>query len=112
MLRRVPIRRRGKRTIAWENARRYLKSRFLEWGITRCEWPWPHACWHDNGLSFAHSKKRLNMKGDEIYEVALLCPVAHNLVESLPEREMTKMIRKIIKTREEKLNEYCANEDD
>jgi uncharacterized protein YqeY len=52
------------------------------------------------------------MKGDEIYEVALLCPVAHNLVESLPEREMTKMIRKIIKTREEKLNEYCANEDD
>ena len=52
------------------------------------------------------------MKGDEIYEVALLCPVAHNLVESLPERGMAEVIRNIIKTREETLNEQQRADED
>ena len=106
------MRRIGPKTAAWMEAREHLKHRFEEMQVTTCELHWPHHCWRNNGLSFAHSKKRRFIEGDEIYEVALLCPIAHDMVERLSHREMYNVIREIIKNREEKLNEYCACEDD
>lgn len=93
------MKRRGKKTIEWEAARAKLKQQFLHMGVTTCEFPYPHYCWRDNGLSFAHSKKRRYIKGKEIYEVALLCPIAHEIVERLPQSEMCDIVRSIIRNR-------------
>lgn len=96
---------KGKKTIAWEEARAKLKQQFLGMGVTHCELPYPHSCWHYDGLSFAHSKKRRNIKGSELMEVALLCPVAHSMVERLPEKEMHDIIMEIIRNRIRKFHE-------
>lgn len=94
------MKRAGKKVKAWESARAKLKVKFYAMGITSCEARFPHNCWQSNGLSFAHAKKRRNLKPHELGEVALLCIEAHNAVESLPEAEMTKVIRGIIANRE------------
>jgi hypothetical protein len=103
------VKRRGKKTIAWEKARAELKKQFLHWGVISCEFPFPHHCWRTEGLSFAHSKKRRNIVGDELMEVALLCPIAHEAVERLPEKEMCEIIRNIIKHRQH--GNYVTYED-
>ncbi len=86
--------RAGKKTKAWDACRARLKREFMKMGITRCE-----MCNNDNFLSFAHSKKRRHIVGDELSEVALLCIPCHSGVELLPEAEMTTLIRNIIATR-------------
>ena len=92
-------------------AKKYLKNKFLEMGVTSCELHWPHHCWHTEGLSWAHSKKRRFIQGDEIYEVALLCPIAHDLAENLPHKEMYKLICEIIQRREERLSRISRGYD-
>lgn len=86
---------RGKKVKAWESARRQLKVKFEAANVTRCE-----LCGTDDFLSFAHSKKRRHIQGDELNEVALLCIPCHQSAELLPEAEMTITIRRIIAERE------------
>lgn len=47
---------------------------------------WPHQCWYNNGLSFAHRHKRgwyrtCQEKLAEFNQTLLLCYEAHNLIE-------------------------------
>lgn len=104
MKRKNPIKRRGKKTDAWETAKPILKAAFEKAGITRCE-----CCGADNFLSWAHSKKRRNIPTESplLFEVALLCTMSnpyhsegcHQFFENSGEWVMYFAIRDIISTR-------------
>jgi hypothetical protein len=83
----------------WLAARRVLKSAFQEAGITICEVKLDDNCWNNNGLSFAHSKKRHDIEGDELYEVVLACAYCHTMIEGMKKADMTKFVRNIIANR-------------
>jgi len=91
----------GKKTKQWNSARTIIKRRFEAVGITTCELQGKlkHDCGIDNYLGFAHSKKRRHITGNDLFEVALLCLNAHEIVERLPEAQMTAMVKKIIDNR-------------
>ncbi len=89
---------KGRKTNEWDNARAWLKIQFNRVGIRTCELRYA-GCAFDNYLGFAHSKKRRNITGDEMYEVALLCNFCHEVAERLPEAEMTILIKQIIAAR-------------
>lgn len=83
----------------WEKKRAELKQRFFNAGIVSCE-----MCGSTFGLSFAHSKKRRDIVGDEIDDCALLCvDPCHNWVEKLSHAEMFRVIQQIIKNRRVKV---------
>ena len=86
------------KTEEWNSLRRKLKKRFAAVHITRCEVGFAD-CWGDNGLSFAHAKKRRNLKLEENSEVVLACLPCHDKLESLPEYKMTRVVRGIIDKR-------------
>lgn len=87
---------KGRKTKQWNKTRAELKKQFAEMNITFCE-----NCGSTFGLSFAHSKKRRHIQGDEIREVALLCVnPCHLEFEALPESEMNAKILEIISKRE------------
>ncbi len=86
---------KGKKTKAWEKTRSSLKERFKRAGITVCELVLP-GCWRDNGLGFAHSLKRRNIKDDQLEEVVLACNSCHDVIEVKPESEMAEIVRAII----------------
>ena len=90
--------RRGKKTKAWDRARAKIKPVFEAMGITRCEVRFP-GCWGGEGLGFAHSLKRRNIHGDEMAEVVLACNCCHDILESLSEGEMARIVRGIIQAR-------------
>jgi len=76
---------KGKRTIAWEQARKKLKEEYLAKGITTCELRLP-GCWHDNGLSFCHRHKRSWYWSQEellaaFNQTILGCIHCHNIIE-------------------------------
>ena len=102
-MKRTPLKKRGKKVRQWEDARAKLKALFLEKGVTCCELTElvgrRAECWRNNSLSFAHSKKRRNIIGDEIYEVVLACNICHSTIESKPESEMTQIVRDVIQKR-------------
>jgi hypothetical protein len=83
----------------WDNARKKLKIAFRQVGITTCEVRLDGNCWRDNGLSFAHSKKRNDIQGDELYEVVLACAYCHTMMEGMDKEAMTKLVRSIIAKR-------------
>ena len=94
-----PINRAGKKTKAWYACRAKLKTRFMRAGITTCELQY-EGCWHDDGLGFAHSKKRRNITTEEqLEEVILSCSSCHDRVEAKPESEMAAIIRAVIAAR-------------
>lgn len=73
IVRKVPMKRVGKRTIAWTKARAKLKVAFAAAGITRCE-----VCGSSFALGFAHSLPRRFVTCDlDMFEVALLCSEHH-----------------------------------
>lgn len=78
--------------------REQLKPRFEAVGITRCEFRYD-GCWRDNGLSFAHTKKRRNLRDGELEIVALACIPCHNKIELLKEEVMTKVVLEVIAQR-------------
>jgi len=90
----------GKRTKDWERVRRNLKPKFERVGITTCELRY-EGCWSDNGLGFAHTKKRANLGPGELSVVALLCNSCHDKIEILPEEEMTKVVLATIAARKQ-----------
>jgi len=94
-----PMKRRGKKTAAWENCRAKLKPRFERAGITVCEFQFS-GCWRDNGLGFAHSRKRRNVTTPELLEeCALTCNVCHDIAEAWPEEKMMAFVRRVIADR-------------
>ena len=88
----------GKKSAEWNNARERLKKLFQSKQLTSCEIcdeSWEHA-----NLSFAHSKKRRHIEGNELFEVILCCiHPCHDKLERLPEYEMTEKVREIIQRR-------------
>jgi hypothetical protein len=77
---RKPINKKGRRTADWIRAWRFLKAELEKRGRTSCEFKFiPHECW--GPLDPAHSKKRRNMKGNDIYMVALGCRAIHNFLD-------------------------------
>lgn len=94
---------RGKRMLAWESERTRLKKKFDRWGITSCELRYPGGCWGDNGLGFAHAKKRRFLKPEELGIVILACNRCHDILESLPHELMEVEVMQVIRSREKKL---------
>lgn len=98
-LRRTAIRKAGKRTKIWDQTRAKLKVGFERAGITVCELA-GLGCWRDNGLGFAHSLKRRNIKDAiDLCEVILACNVCHDAIERLPEEHMARVVRSTIEAR-------------
>jgi hypothetical protein len=100
--RRTPIKRTtkrlgpGKKTKAWASVWRWLKAEFAKRGRTKCEFRFiPHTC--SQILTPAHSKKRRMIQGDEIYHVAIACPVAHTILdEKMSHEDMEAAVTRAI----------------
>lgn len=90
--------RAGKRTREWERRRAKLKIRFERVGITRCEFGY-NGCWHNNGLSFAHTDKRRFLKGDQLDVVALACASCHPVLEIMQREKMRAEVERVIANR-------------
>ena len=88
----------GKKTREWERTRAKLKPRFEAIGLTHCEFDY-EGCWRNNGLSFAHAKKRRNLRPGELEVVALACANCHNLLELMREPQMTQAVMNVIAKR-------------
>jgi len=93
------MKRRGKRTIAWETERAKLKVKFFNWGITSCELRYPGTCWGDNALGFAHAKKRYLLPPAELGIVVLCCNPCHDILESLGHALMQAEVESVIQAR-------------
>lgn len=79
----------GKRAYEWELARKRLKKLFLSYGIVTCELQL-EGCIHDNFLSFAHRRKRVEYYSEpeklfDPNEVVLACQNCHQKIEVDPE---------------------------
>ncbi len=91
----------GKRTKAWEAARRALKLKYAQMGITSCELRYP-GCKGDDWLSFAHGRKRRNLVGDELSTLTILCCTpCHDKIEFLLPDEMLRIVNDTIAARKE-----------
>lgn len=82
----------GARMKAWRAAWRFLKPRLEAAGRTGCEFRHvPHVC--GGPLDPAHSKKRREMTGNDIYAVALSCRNFHQrLDEQMTHAEMESAV--------------------
>jgi hypothetical protein len=70
----------ARRTTDRRRAWRFLKAEFEKRGRTGCEFGFiSHECW--GPLDPAHSKKRRNMKGNDIYACAIACRYIHNFLD-------------------------------
>ncbi len=100
-LKRTPMKRVGKRTLAWDSMRRKLKVAFQRAGITTCELQMDGLCWWNDGLGFAHSRKRRNIPPGSplLAECALACNYCHDIAEKMPESEMRSLILVVISER-------------
>jgi 5-methylcytosine-specific restriction endonuclease McrA len=89
------LKRLGKKGWAWEKVKRQIKPKFQAAGITVCE-----ICGGDYFLTFAHARKRRNLKKGELSVCALLCRECHDKVEIMQEKDMHRLIMEIIEDRE------------
>lgn len=97
-MKRTPLNRRGKKTIAWEKVRAQLKIRFERAGITTCELGY-EGCLYNNFLTFAHKDKRRYLSEEELWDVCLACVSCHDKIERMPRLEMRKIVEGIMKGR-------------
>ena len=103
-----PVNRRGPKTREWERERRSLKCEFNARGITRCELGLP-GCMGDDGLGFAHRRKRRNITTiAELRMVCLLCNFCHLIIELQGEAKMFRVIDRIIRQRDGRIDEADA----
>lgn len=94
--RKKPMKKRGKKTLAWETTRRKLKVAFEAAGITRCE-----RCWSSFGLSFAHSlPRRFITTQAELEEVILACATCHQTIDLGSKERQHAMVLDTISKRE------------
>lgn len=89
-----PIKKSGKRTKQWTSVRALLKKEFFSKGITTCQLRY-EGCWIDNGLGFAHSKRRNKIVGDEISECILACNFCHEILDRKPRIETEIEVKQI-----------------
>ena len=82
----------------WDNTRKSIKAVFEKAGITSCELSF-YGCSGANYLSFAHSRKRREISGDELREVVLACQSCHNRLERMTHEEMYELVNLVIKGR-------------
>lgn len=69
----------GKKTRAWQKAKKRLIKEYQERGITTCE-----VCGSDFGLSFHHLKRR-SKGGEHTFEnTVLLCAKCHHRADNAP----------------------------
>jgi hypothetical protein len=94
----TPIKKVGKKTNQWITARAKLRHSFNDAGIFSCELRYED-CTEFIFLGFAHSKKRVDIKGDEIYDVILACTGCHEKIERLPRKEMYERVMSVISSR-------------
>jgi hypothetical protein len=94
------LKRAGKKTKEWAAARKILKPKFQAAGITTCELGYRN-CWYDNALSFAHARKRNDLRPGELYEVILCCTPCHDILERMPKPIMYAAVHKIIAARKD-----------
>lgn len=94
------MKRAGKKTNEWERVRGLMKVEFQRAGITVCELQEP-GCWRDNGLGFAHSRKRRNIpRGSRLLEECVLaCNACHDILEGRSETMMEVWVLRVIQDR-------------
>lgn len=82
----------GRRMKAWIAVWAFLKPRLEAAGRTGCEFSFiPHVC--SNVLTPAHSKKRREMKGNDVYAVAIACTTVHQILdERMTHSEMERAV--------------------
>lgn len=98
--RKTPIKKRGKRVLAWEKTRRALKVEFERAGIVTCEIHL-EGCARNFNLSFAHAEKRRFITTQEqLEEVCLACVNCHNAIEKSSHEAMAIVVRGTIQNRE------------
>lgn len=79
---RRPMNKVGRRTQDWLTVWRWLKPQLKSAGRTSCEFEFiKHEC--DGPLDPCHSRKRREMQGTNIYEVALGCRRVHEYLDGL-----------------------------
>lgn len=93
------MKRSGKKGNAWSAARKKLVAAFQEAEITSCEIRGPK-CSGAMFLGFAHSLRRRNIEGDQLFEVALVCSACHQDLDARKESETAAMVREIIANRD------------
>lgn len=83
----------GKKTKAWQKAKRKLREEFRMNGITNCEAKLP-GCMGRWGLGFAHRYKRSDPRcTHEFKDVILACTSCHHRMDHcLGGRELTKKV--------------------
>lgn len=90
------VKRVGRRTSEWDRAWKFLKPRLEAAGRIYCELSFvPHAC--STTLTPAHSRKRREMQGDDIYMVCLACTTGHQILdERMSHEDMHKAVMRAI----------------
>lgn len=101
-MRRSPMKRRGKKTKAWDSKRAELKIEFEAIGITTCELRYEN-CANDDFLGFAHAAKRRKLKSEDLGHVILACNPCHDKIEFLPPEQMKRIVDTICQQRESML---------
>jgi len=86
----------GRRTNDWRKAWRFLKPELEARRRIRCEFPFiDHECCAI--LDPAHSKKRREMQGNDIYVVAIACRNAHSVLDyEMTHSEMEQAVLRAI----------------
>lgn len=92
------MKKRGKKTDQWDRIRRQLIIRFQLVGLTYCELQY-QGCWRDNGLTFAHRKKRRLCDEDELHICVMACQHCHDKVEYIGHEAMFQVIQEVIENR-------------
>lgn len=83
----------------WDEVRADLKLQFQNvLKITECEAKLSD-CWVNNGLTFAHAKKRRYLSKEELYDVILCCIQCHTTIENYQHSQMQEFVETIINNR-------------
>lgn len=91
-----PMNKVGPRTKKWIDVWSWLRPRMERAGRKRCEFGFiPHDC--DGSRTPAHSKKRREMRGNDIYMVAWACVTVHDFLDvKMSHDEMEQAVLKAI----------------
>lgn len=85
------MKRAGKKTLAWDYVRQWLKIQFKAKGIITCQLKFA-GCWFDNALSFCHAAKRRKLTPRDLYIVCLGCTPCHDQLEVMPPEDMKRIV--------------------
>lgn len=93
------IKRGGKKTDEWAEARKNILRDFESRGIISCELRLS-GCLGNLFLSLAHSRKRRNIKtAEDLYEVVLACQNCHEIIEYSGIENMYTYVKEAIRRR-------------